>query len=218
MKYLGTLAEKKGSSLLGISFGREIYETPSLSPQLELFSSYADFLSIDMSEKYGSADEAGQAISDVLDKISGSFGVYGLRVLLDGSDAAVSAKQTEVLTAAGFPNYAFVNALPPEDNSGDGTDTTDEPGDPAQNGGQPQSPAEPSGGDTTDSTTTPPPAEPKTTTNAPEPSPPTPDPEPAPEPDPVPDPEPTPEPEPTPDPEPSDPQNPDGGDGGNSDS
>lgn len=218
LKYLGTLAEKKGSSLLGISFGREIYETPSLSPQLELFSSYADFLSIDMSEKYGSADEAGQAISDVLDKISGSFGVYGLRVLLDGSDAAVSAKQTEVLTAAGFPNYAFVNALPPEDNSGDGTDTTDEPGDPAQNGGQPQSPAEPSGGDTTDSTTTPPPAEPKTTTNAPEPSPPTPDPEPAPEPDPVPDPEPTPEPEPTPDPEPSDPQNPDGGDGGNSDS
>lgn len=151
LKYLGTLAEKKGSSLLGISFGREIYETPSLSPQLELFSSYADFLSIDMSEKYGSADEAGQAISDVLDKISGSFGVYGLRVLLDGSDAAVSAKQTEVLTAAGFPNYAFVNALPPE-------------------------------------------------------------------PDPVPDPEPTPEPEPTPDPEPSDPQNPDGGDGGNSDS
>lgn len=218
LKYLGTLAEKKGSSLLGISFGREIYETPSLSPQLELFSSYADFLSIDMSEKYGSADEAGQVISDVLDKISGSFGVYGLRVLLDGSDADASAKQTDALTAAGFPNYAFVNALPSGDNSGDGTDTTDEPGDPAQNGGQPQSPAEPSGGDTTDSTTTPPPAEPKTTTNAPEPSPPTPDPEPAPEPDPVPDPEPTPEPEPTPDPEPSDPQNPDGGDGGNSDS
>lgn len=60
-------------------------------------------------------------ISDVLDKISGSFGVYGLRVLLDGSDADASAKQTDALTAAGFPNYAFVNALPSGDNSGDGT-------------------------------------------------------------------------------------------------
>lgn len=217
LKYLGTLAEKKGSSLLGISFGREIYETPSLSPQLELFSSYADFLSIDMSEKYGSADEAGQVISGVLDKISGSFGVYGLRVLLDGSDADASAKQTDALTAAGFPNYGFVNAPPTEDNSGDGTDTTDDGDTPAPSGGdggQQQNPAAPSGGDTAEGVTTPPPAAPETTVKAPEPAP-QPDPEPAPEPEPEPQPEP--EPTPEPEPEPSDPQNPEGGDGENSD-
>lgn len=112
LAYIDDLAASCSSSLLGIALEDGIYRTPSLSPQTQMFASGADFLAIDMTPTFSSAEDAAAYVSDVTGEISGSFSVYGLRVLFDGGDETVSAAQTKALFDASFSNFMFVDAPP----------------------------------------------------------------------------------------------------------
>lgn len=136
LSHIGKLAEARGDTLLGIALDDEIYRTPSLSPQTEMFASGADFLAIDMSDAFASAEDAENYVKGVTGEISGSFTVYGLRAVFDGGVAEIAAGEVTALADAGFSNYMFVSMPPlpePDDTQAtdDGTAQTDLPDDPA---------------------------------------------------------------------------------------
>lgn len=137
--YIGKIAEKKGDAQFGIALDESIYETPSLSPQIELFGSYVNFLAIDMSDSLSSAEDAKAFVSGITDEISGSFTVYGLRAVFDGGDAEIAEAQAKALADASFSNYMYVDAPPqpePDSTDTDGVGGESEPGQSApENGG-----------------------------------------------------------------------------------
>ena len=110
VKYITSLDEAKGSAALGAALPLDVFSTPSLSPQVELFASVCDFLAIDLSKKSASAEEAQKAVTDVLDSISGYFTMYDLRAVFDGSEQNIADAQAKTLFDGGFANYMFVRA------------------------------------------------------------------------------------------------------------
>ena len=108
VRYLTALGETKGDSALGAALPFDVYDTPRLSPQVELFSSVCDFLAIDLSEKQLSAPAAEEYISKKLDAVEGYFAMYELRAILDGSEEKIANAEVKALADGGYANYMFV--------------------------------------------------------------------------------------------------------------
>ena len=117
VSYISRLAGVKSTALLGIAFGDDLYRTPSLAPQIELFASGADFLAIDLTYRFSDAESAKTRIAGTVDEIAGSFTVYGLRAVFEGSDAAIAAAEAEALAENGFSNYMFTSMQPITDDT-----------------------------------------------------------------------------------------------------
>lgn len=135
LSYIGKLADNRGNTLLGIALDDSIFRTPSLSPQTEMFASGADFLAIDMSDSFTTVEDAESYIKTITEEISGSFTVYGLRSVFDGSVEEISEAEVRALADGGFSNYMFVSMppLPDPDETqiaDDGTTAESTPDDP----------------------------------------------------------------------------------------
>lgn len=115
LKYIGRLASARSGALLGVAFGDDVFRTPSLSPQIELFASGANFLAIDLGYRFDGADSAKAKIEGTVDELTGSFTVYGLRAVFEGGDSVIDKATVEALADCGFSNYMFTKAVPAED-------------------------------------------------------------------------------------------------------
>lgn len=125
--YLNTLAAKASPCQIGVCLSYDIFNTPQLSPHLELISSSSDFLAVDLTKAADSAEAAAKYVTDAAQTIAGYFSMYSLRVLFEGTDAEISSAQVKVLSDKGLENYMLVSA-PPVKPADDTDDTGDADG------------------------------------------------------------------------------------------
>lgn len=165
--YLNTLAVNASGCALGVCLSYDVFSTPRLSPHLELISASSDFLAVDLTEKSENAEAAAKYVTDAVQTLAGSFSLYSLRAVFEGTDADIADAQIRALADKGFANYMFTSAAPikpPSDTdgtqNGDGSQGGQNTPPPAQNpdnsgaGGDvpsndPEPPANPAPSDTT---------------------------------------------------------------------
>ena len=95
---------------LGVCLGQEVYTAAQYAPYIENLFRETEFLAIDLT----AAD--GETVTDLAEKLQGSFSAYLLRTVLDGADAEASAAVKAALDSAKISGRLYISAPPsPQD-------------------------------------------------------------------------------------------------------
>ena len=103
-EYVSELRDICPGAAIGITIDGGIFENPELTPTLEHIYMYCDFFCVDFTNTEIFTDEA---LSDFLDRYSGSFTAYNICSLLPGSTLRTIQDGYEKFTSDGRMNLSF---------------------------------------------------------------------------------------------------------------
>ncbi len=126
LRYLNQMTAAAQDTDVGLSLPPEIYETATLSPQIELFVSRADFLTMELVREKSTVEH----LNYICENLAGTLSVYNMRMLISPADTEVGEKMTEKLKSVEHSNYLYTSvpetkADPEPDGTEDVTDKTD---------------------------------------------------------------------------------------------
>lgn len=105
LRYLNQMTAAAEGTAVGLSLPPEIYETATLSPQIELFVSRADFLTMELVREKSTVEH----LNYICENLAGTLSVYNMRMLLSPADTEIGDKLTAKLRAVGHSNYLYTS-------------------------------------------------------------------------------------------------------------
>jgi len=111
--YITALRKSAPDVLIGVSLPPAVYRNIRFAPALESLAQYADILAIDLSSENISLDpnEAFDEISDICSSLIGSFTLYNIRVILDGTSLTMRDNQLDALMVNSINNWQFISGI-----------------------------------------------------------------------------------------------------------
>ena len=103
LRYLNQMTSASGNVKVGLSLPAEVYETATLSPQIELFLSRPIFLAMEMPREKSTVEH----LNYICENLAGTLSFYNMRMLVSPKDSAVADAIEEKLDAVEHRNYLF---------------------------------------------------------------------------------------------------------------
>lgn len=105
LRYLNQMTAASGNVKVGLSLPAGVYETATLSPQIELFLSRPIFLAMELSTEKSTVDH----LTYICENLAGTLSLYNMRMLMSPKDSAVAEAVEEKLDSVEHRNYLFTN-------------------------------------------------------------------------------------------------------------
>lgn len=125
LRYLNQMTPAAGDTEVGLSLPPSVYQTATLSPQIELLASRSVFLTMELTAEQSTAEH----LNYICENLAGTMSVYNMRMLLSPADTSIGKSLTDKLTAVGHENYLYITvpAEPPatDEPVTDGANTAD---------------------------------------------------------------------------------------------
>lgn len=121
LRYINQIVAASGNTAVILALPPSVYETATLSPQIELFVSRGVSLALELTAEQSTPEYLGY----ICEKLAGTVSVYNMRMLFAPSNTSVVSGLEEKLREAGHENYLFTR-VPDKVSTGDETAETQE--------------------------------------------------------------------------------------------